>query len=223
MLQGDSRVLRCRALRPRHYSCGCPWWGPDALVRGRAVPSGYRAALTYRGLQRCVQDASARRRRGSGERGAQPAAGRPVRRGGGGGRAARHGGDRPVHRALVRPRRALVLRVGAGLGAHGAVQCVGRFAVRGVRVVAGDRVLRRSRSDRNCGPVGIQRRGHRRRSGSPGRDGPHVGREGLGDLAARVGATPSSFLFTSALWCGASVCGVLPRGRDLPGWCRRRT
>lgn len=56
-----------------------------------------------------------------------------------------------MHRALVRSRRALVLRASARPGAHGGVQRGRRRGVRGLRVAARDRVLRRSRSDRNCG------------------------------------------------------------------------
>lgn len=91
-----------------------------------------------------------------------------------------------MHRALVRSRRALVLRASARPGAHGGVQRGRRRGVRGLRVVARDRVLRRSRSDRNRGSVGLQRRRHRRRSGPARRHGPHAGRKGSGSLAARV-------------------------------------
>lgn len=95
-------------------------------------------------------------------------------------------GDRPVYRALVRPRRALVFRAPARPGAHDGAQRARRRGVRGLRMVARDRVLRRSRSDRNRGPVDLQRRRHRRRSGPARRHSPHAGREGSGSLAARV-------------------------------------
>lgn len=95
-----------------------------------------------------------------------------------------HRGDRPAHRALVRPRRALVFRVLARPGVHGGVQRDRRRGVRGLRVAAHDRVLRRSRSDRNRGPVGLQRRGHRRRSGPARRHRSHAGRKGPRGLAA---------------------------------------
>lgn len=95
-------------------------------------------------------------------------------------------GDRPMHRALVRSRRALVLRASARPGAHGGVQRSRRRGVRGLRVAARDRALRRSRSDRNCGPVGLRCRRHRRRSGPARRHSPHAGRKGPRGLAARV-------------------------------------
>lgn len=49
-------------------------------------------------------DGNVEHRGGLGERGAQPAVGRPVRGGGRGRCAFGHRGDRPVHRALVRLR-----------------------------------------------------------------------------------------------------------------------
>lgn len=65
------------------------------LLRGdvHPVPAGPREA-----------DGRVEHRGGPGERGAQPAAGRPVRGGGRGRCTFGHRGDRPVHRALVRPR-----------------------------------------------------------------------------------------------------------------------
>lgn len=104
------------------------------------VPAGPREA-----------DGHVEHRGGPGERGAQPAVGRPVRGGGRGRCAFGRRGDRPVHRALVRPRRAPVFRAPMRPGAHGGVQRDRRSGVRGLRMVARDRVLRRSRSDRNCG------------------------------------------------------------------------
>ena len=95
-------------------------------------------------------------------------------------------GDRPAHRALVRPRRALVLRAPARPGAHGGVQRGRRSGVRGLLMVARDRVLRRSRSDRNRGPVGLQRHRHRRRSGPARRHRSHAGGKGPRSLAAWV-------------------------------------
>lgn len=99
-------------------------------------------------------------------------------------------GDSPAHRALVRPRRALVLRAPARPGAHGGVQRGRRSGVRGLRMVARDRVLRRSRSDRDRGPVGLQRRGHRRRSGPARQHGPHAGGKGPRGLAGQMVAFP---------------------------------
>lgn len=83
------------------------------LLRGdvHPVPAGPREA-----------DGNVEHRGGPGERGAQPAVGRPVRGGGRGRCAFGHRGDRPAHRALVRPRRALVFRVLARPGVHGGVQ-----------------------------------------------------------------------------------------------------
>lgn len=112
------------------------------LLRGdvHPVPAGPRET-----------DGRVEHRGGPGERGAQPAAGLIVRGGGRGRCAFGRRGDRPMHRALVRSRRALVLRASARPGAHGGVQRGRRRGVRGLRVAARDRVLRRSRSDRNCG------------------------------------------------------------------------
>ena len=71
-------------------------------------------------------------------------------------------------------------------GAHGGVQRGRRRGVRGLRMVARDRVLRRSRSDRNRGPVGLQCRRHRRRSCPARRHRSHAGGKGPRGLAARV-------------------------------------
>lgn len=151
------------------------------LLRGdvHPVPAGPREA-----------DGNVERRGGPGERGAQPAVRRPVRCGGRGRCVFGHRGDRPVHRALVRPRRALVFRASARPGAHGGVQRGRRRGVRGLRMVARDRVLRRSRSDRDRGPVGLQRRGHRRRSGPARQHGPHAGGKGPRGLAGQMVAFP---------------------------------
>lgn len=147
------------------------------LLRGdvHPVPAGLRGA-----------DGRVGHRGGPGERGAQPAVGRPVRCGGRRRCAFGHRGDRPVHRALVRPRRALVLRAPARPGAHGGVQRGRRRGVRKLRMVACDRVLRRSLSDRDRGLVDFRLRGHRRRSCPPRRHDPHAGRKGSGGLAALV-------------------------------------
>lgn len=139
------------------------------------VPAGPREA-----------DGHVEHRGGPGERGAQPAAGLIVRGGGRGRCAFGRRGDRPMHRALVRSRRALVLRASARPGAHGGVQRGRRRGVRGLRVAARGRVLRRSRSDRNCGPVDLQRRRHRRRSFPARRHRSHAGGKGPRGLAARV-------------------------------------
>ena len=84
---------------------------------------------------------------------------------------------RDVLSSFVRPRDL------ARMAASNAVAAAG---VRGLRMVARDRVLRRSRSDRNRGPVGLQCRRHRRRSCPARRHGPHAGRKGPRGLATRV-------------------------------------
>lgn len=82
--------------------------------------------------------------------------------------------------------RAPVFHAPARPGAHGGVQRGRRRGVRGLRMVACDRVFRRSRSDRNRGSVGLQRRRHRRRSGPARRHNPHAGRKGSRSSAALV-------------------------------------
>lgn len=97
-----------------------------------------------------------------------------------------------VHRALVRPRRALVLRASARPGSHGGVQRGRRRGVRGLRIVACNRVLRRSRSDRDRGPVDPQRRRHSRRRGPARRHRSYTGRKGPRGSTARMGAASAS-------------------------------